>query len=178
MNAIHNRFLSSQVDEGAALDSRSDLVDICPVAGDPPDRYVIQYRCLGLTRTADLRVVEGASWTVGIWFPSNYLRTADPYRTLTWLAGDLWHPNVLPARHLVCIGLLAPGTGLVELVHRIFDLITYHRWAAHDALCHDAAQWARNERHRFPIDRRPLVWRRPTGVSPDPSVPQPSGAGP
>jgi hypothetical protein len=85
---------------------------------------------------------------------------ARPAEVVTWLAPlNVHHPNVLGP--MVCIGTIDPGTGVVDLAFRLYDLVRYELWASHDALNPDAAQFARNNVDRFPLDRRPLKRRPP-----------------
>lgn len=159
---ILKSFLTRQRDDAAALNRESDLVEIVPVWGDPPSRYRVRFRCRGLIGSAEA-VEESDRFEVGIWFPPDYLRRADPFQVLTWLGPpDVFHPNISPMLPLVCIGRLTRGTRLVDLVHRLFDVITYNNvtMVEHDALNRAACDWARKNRQRFPVDRRPLKRRR------------------
>ena len=77
-----------------------------------------------------------------------------------------WHPNV---RHpLICIGRVIPGTPLVDLVHRVFEIVTWqhHTSVEIDALNAAACQWARTNADRLPVDRRPLLHRHVASARP------------
>jgi hypothetical protein len=155
-------FLGQQREQAMALNGDSDLVEIQPMAGDPPSRYRVELRCKGLVRSVDGAVNEADRFEIGIWFPSDYLRRADPFQVLTWLGPpDVFHPNISDIVPLICIGRLSRGTSLVNIVYRLFDLVTYSNvtMVEHDALNRAACAWARENRHRFPIDRRPLKRR-------------------
>jgi len=159
---IFEAFLKRQHEEGTALAESSDLLDLYPVGGDPPDRYVAQFRCKGLTRTADFEVAESDVFEVGIWFPSDYLRRADPFQVLTWLGPwNVFHPNISDKAPFICIGKLAPNTSLVDILYQCFEIITYNKVTMRedDALNADACRWSRDNQRRFPIDRRPLKRR-------------------
>jgi hypothetical protein len=56
---------------------------------------------------------------------------------------------------------------LVDLLFQCFEVITYQKVTMRedDALNHAACAWAREHQQRFPIDRRPLKWRRPEQVA-------------
>jgi hypothetical protein len=154
-DAVYEGFLKRQIEEGLALAAQSDLVEIVPLA---PDRYILILRCKGLVRGADGAVAEASEFHVGVWFPSDYCRRVNPYEVLTWLEPQaIWAPNVRPP--LICVGPIAPSTGLCDLIYRVFEIITYESFAAHDALNVDASQWARNHQDLFPVDRRPLKRR-------------------
>jgi hypothetical protein len=158
MDRIFDSFLRRQWEEGRALADESDLVSLA-AAGSPPDRYVLDLRCTGLVEASPNEVVEANHCSVGIWFPPTYLRIADSFRVLTWLAPrNVFHPNVSPTDPFICIGDIAPGTELVELIYRIFDVVTWRNVTVNEgnALNAAACQWARQHPDRYPVDRRPL----------------------
>jgi hypothetical protein len=79
---------------------------------------------------------------------------------LAWIEPrGAFHPNVRAP--FICIGRLAPGTPLVDLLYRCFEVITWNRVTMRedDALDRDACGWARRNQQRFPVDRRPLKRR-------------------
>ncbi len=153
-------FLQQQFAQGMALADKSDLLELFPMpnGGDPPDHYMVRFGCKGLVRTSGDEVVEAADFRLGIAFPADYLRRVEPAEVLTWFdPPHVWHPNIRPP--WICVGHIGPGTELVDLLYQCYEIITYHNWAAHDALNPDAAQWCRNHQDRFPVDRRPLKRR-------------------
>jgi hypothetical protein len=158
---ILETFLARQHDEGMALCRQSDLVELRPIGPAPIQKYVAAFRCTGLCRTPDGQIAEMPYSEVGIFFPDHYLRHSDPYQILMWLGPQhVWHPNIGHHVPLICLGRLGPGTRLTDILYQLFEIITYQRFATHDALNHDAAAWARQNQHRFPVDRRPLKRRR------------------
>jgi ubiquitin-protein ligase len=152
---VFETFLQQQFQQGTALARQSDLVELIPLA---LDRYVAQYRCKGLVRGPSGEIVEASEFAVGIWFHADYLWEVRPAYLLTWLhPHEVWHPNIRSPG--ICIGHIAPGMEIADLLYQCFEIITYHNWSAHDPLNPDAAQWARNNQSRFPIDERPLKRR-------------------
>jgi hypothetical protein len=91
-------------------------------------------------------------------FPSDYLRSAsDAGRIVNLLAPvQLFHPNV--KWPFICIGRVAPGTGLVELVYRLYEILTFQKMtpSEHDALNHEACAWVRHHMALFPLSAAPL----------------------
>jgi len=159
---IFEAFLKRQYEEGAALARSSDLLELHPMGGDPPDRYVARFRCKGLIRSQTGEVVEADCFEVGVWFPSDYLRRAEPFRVLTWLGPfDVFHPNIGDKAPFICLGKLKPNTPLTDILYQCFEIITYNKVTMRedDALNADACVWARENQHKFPIDRRPLKRR-------------------
>jgi hypothetical protein len=160
IDVVFRSFLARQFEEGMKLASSSDLLDLVSLGESPPDRYVAVFRCKGLVLSPQSVPVEADRFHVGIWFPSDYLRRADPFQVLTWLQpAEVFHPNIKsPA---VCIGPIAPGTTLVNLLYRLFEVVTFREVTTieDNALDLEACAWVRRTRHLFPVDRRPLKWR-------------------
>ncbi|MFY9556916.1 MAG: hypothetical protein WAV20_17220 [Blastocatellia bacterium] len=158
---IFEAFLNRQYEEGMALAGASDLIELYPISGNPPDRYIAQFNCKGLIRSEGA-VVESDHFEVGIWFPSDYLRRAEPFQVLTWLGPwQVFHPNISDKGPFICVGKLAPNTPLVDIIYQCFEIITYNKVTMRedDALNGEACVWARANQHKFPIDRRPLKRR-------------------
>jgi hypothetical protein len=163
---VFRMFLMAQLDAGLALSTRSDILELTPQLGDPPDRYIADYRCLGLVRK-DRDVGLADRFIVGIRFPADYLGTFQPERVITILAPtNIWHPNVTGP--FLCPGEMQPGTPLVDLLFQIYDVLSGHRVTMdeHHALNPDACAWARAHRDAFPSDHRPLCRRPVRGWAP------------
>jgi hypothetical protein len=157
---VFETWLRRQHDDGQVLASQSDLLDLVAFRSD---RFMARFSCRGLVRHASGAIVEADAFSVGIWFPSDYLRTAPhPAHVLTWLGPrEIWHPNISSEAPLICVGHLAPGTSLVDLLYQVFEIITWRKVTMRedDALNREACQWARNHPSRYPVDRRPLKHR-------------------
>ena len=160
-DAILSSFLERSHDEAMALAASSDLLDLEPLAGTPPMRFIAHFKCRSLVYR-DNTVQEAEQFAVGFSFPRDYLRSApQPLRMITWLGPhDIHHPNILGP--FICVGKLAQGVGLVELLYQTFELITFQRVTMRedDALNAAACAWARQHVEELPIDTRPLKWRR------------------
>jgi hypothetical protein len=161
MDKILNLFLQTQRVEGAKLAAESDLLELSAI---DDQHYIATYTCKGLVRDAAGVVHEHDRFGVGIRFPGNYLRSVNPGEILTWRGpAEIWHPNIgVP---FICLGSIVPGTPLVELLHRCFEVISYQNVTMRedDALNPPACAWARRNRDRFPVDTRPIK-RRPLPV--------------
>jgi hypothetical protein len=161
---IFESFLESQYAQGVALARSSDILELVPVDGTPPRRYIAGFRARGLALNPAGEVVEFDRFDVGIWLPDDYLRRAEAPQVLTYLGPSPrpFHPNIRPP--FICVHL-RPGTPLVDLLYSCFELWTYNLYATHDeGLNHAAAQWARNQPPgRFPVDGRSLK-RRPLSL--------------
>ena len=157
---IFSAFLDRQLEEGRALAAESDLFDLIPIDGTSRQRYLVELRCAGLVQRESGEIVEADRFVIGVWFPDHYLRESDPYRVLTWLDPvRTWHPNIRAP--FVCAGRIVPGTSLVSLVYRCFEIVTFNRVTMRedDALNKEACAWTRRNLHRLPVDNRPLKRR-------------------
>lgn len=160
MDKILGAYLQRQYEQGMQLDGESDLLELLPLEGPPaPQHYVARFRCKGLVRTSEGEVREADEFLVGVFFPDDYLRRADPPQVLSWLGPrNVFHPNISDRAPFICVGRLAPGTPLVDILYQCFEIITYQKATVRedDALNHDACGWARRNAHRVPVDTRPL----------------------
>ncbi len=155
-------WLTRQCEEGLALAAASDLLSLLPLEALLSQRYLAEYRCTGLVKTATGEIAEANRFAVGIWFPDEYLRVADTFQVLTWLEPrQAFHPNISARAPFICIGPLAPGTPLVDILYRCHEVITFNRltMVESNALNLEACAWARRNQQRFPVDRRPLKRR-------------------
>lgn len=155
---ILKNFLIAQHSEVMSLAAASDILQIESEPVFPPQRYVVRFNCRGLVRTPAGEIAEAEQFDVGIWLPDDYLRFAEASQVVSiFKPQGIWHPNA--GGPFMCLGHLTGGTPLVDIVYQIYEIITYHKWAAHDGLNPAACEWARNNQQRFPVDRRPLKWK-------------------
>jgi len=170
IDPVFERFMQRQVEQGMALAQSSDLLELS-VHPFPPPSFVATFRCKGLVRLPDGAIAEADYFQAGIWFPPDYLRRVDPFEILRWFGpSNVWHPNISDTLPVVCVGRLSPGMGLVDLLFQLFDMITYNKYTPREDDCLNKAccSWARQNQHRFPVDRRPLK-RRPLNLEVSPS---------
>jgi len=159
---IYEAFLRQQLEAGMALANNSDVLALTPLPGsEPPSRYIAHFSGRnGLVRDPRGGIVEFDKFVVGICFPEDYLRRVNIPQVLTYLGPhpDPWHPNIRPP--FVCAHI-EPGSSLVDILYACFEIWTWNLFATGDeGLNHAASQWSRKqERSRFPVDRRPLKRR-------------------
>lgn len=150
-------FLRLQETAAAELAANSDIFSYAPISGDPPYRYLLEFRCAGLQRV-DGQIVPADHFVVGVTFGPDHLRMAPaPPKLLTWLKPEtVFHPNV--RWPLACTGDVRPGTGIVDLAHRLYEIASWQKFTPveHDSLNRDACAWAREHLDAFPLDARPL----------------------
>ncbi|MFN8644451.1 MAG: hypothetical protein U0802_23380 [Candidatus Binatia bacterium] len=157
MDAILHNFLSAELAAGLRLAEASDCLRLLPLGPEPVQRYLAHFDAATLVRDASGRVRAAQGFTVGLSFPSDYLRRADPFAVAAFLApAEVFLPNVRPP--FLCLGRIAPGTGLCDLLYQAFEIGTGAKVTMRedDALNAEACAWARRNLDRFPVDRRSL----------------------
>lgn len=167
-DSVLRGFLARQLEEGTRLATSSDLLELTPAGDEVPSRYLARFRCRGLIRSRAGDVTEADDFRVGIWFPPEYLRRAEPWEVLTWLGPtNIFHPNVSDRAPFICVGRLSPGTSLVDILYQVFEIVSGQKFTCRedDALNLKACVYYRNNPRRFPIDRRPLLRAGLRGVA-------------
>jgi len=154
VDKIFQSFLDRQMRDGLALAESSDLVKVLPL---DPQHYLTAFSCKGFVKAPSGAIEVAEHFEAGIHFGPDHLRRIDPSSVVTWFGPpNAWHPNISPGHRTVCIGNMSVGVGLTELIYQLFEIITWRRLTMHHSLNPEAAQWARNHRHLYPVDTRPL----------------------
>ena len=152
---IREAWLQQQFHEAMSCARHSDILDLAPVGGKPPYRYLARFRCAGLALVDDAVTVIDEH-LVGIRFPADYQRTScDPGQVLTWLEPvAAFAPNIRAP--FCCVGHIPPGMPLLSLLQQLYQMISWQRFTPDegDALNPRACRWARLNLDRLPIDRR------------------------
>jgi hypothetical protein len=156
VDRIFDAWLNRQQEDAEAFAAQTDLVRLAPFDPErPSQRYIAEFGCRGLVRTSDGAVEEADRFVVGLYFPPDYLRRLDPWTVVTLFEPlSVWHPNVRLTG--ICVGRVRPGTGLIDLVDQVHQILTFQNMRIDDPLNPEAAAWARDHLDRFPVDRRPL----------------------
>ena len=154
---IQDAFFRSLLPDAVDFNRRSDLARLHPQPGDPTRRYIYELNCRGLVRQPDGEIVEADHFEFGINFFDGYLRRSDPAALITCFRTDIWHPNSMLGTPFICLGENAPGLRLMDICLTLFEIVAYHKFNPASPLNEAAAEWARNNQHRFPLDRRSLL---------------------
>ncbi len=159
---IFQSFLERQYAEGRALSDESDILDLHVAAAAPP-HFVVDFHCKGLIKNAAGKIEEAEEFKVAIWYPPDSLRRrASTFEMLRMLSPCVFHPNVSAELPLICLGTIAAGNSLVDIIHRLYEVITYQRWnpMETDSLNRAACSWARRHQEMFPLQRSALRRQR------------------
>ena len=131
-------------------------IHVKPAEGNPPDKYLVEYRVGGLDRGKGGKPVPRDRHVVEIQLTSEYPRLSPKCRMLT----DVFHPNIDPTT--ICVGdHWTAGERLVDLIVRIGEMLSYQAYNIKSPLDAEAAMWADLNRDKLPTDSRNL---RPAGL--------------
>jgi hypothetical protein len=157
MDTIFGGFLEMQHRDSAALAASSDILALARLE---QQIWLASFACCGVARESDGAIIDTDLFLVGYRFSDDYLRRADPSQVISLLEpANVFHPNIRPP--FVCLGRIDPGTPLVELLFRTYDLLTWRNFTPRedDSFDRAACAWARRNLDRFPTDPRPLKRR-------------------
>ncbi len=119
---------------------------ITPTGGDPPEQYHVTYFVNGIYLLPDGRIETLARHEVDIILHSEYPR----YKPICKISTPIWHPNFRDGQ--ICIGdIWGAGESLTDIIINIGDMIQYKSWNSSSPLSADAAQWAIENKHLFPV---------------------------
>ncbi|MDP4181056.1 MAG: ubiquitin-conjugating enzyme E2 [Bacillota bacterium] len=116
------------------------------ITGNPPEKYYLEYNVRSIQIINNV-VSEINSHQVEITIPLEYPSIQPQCRMLT----PVFHPNIAP--HAICIAdHWAAGESLKDVVIRIGEMLTYQNYSIKSPLNGEAAKWASENQHRFPLD--------------------------
>ena len=147
-----------------ALASESDILELRRLARH---HLLARFLCRTLVREPGGPPRHAQGVDTVIYIPPSYLRAVDSYEVVSVVGPPtIFLPNVRPP--LCCLGPIAPGTPIVDLLYRTYEVVsgqnvTPVEW---DALNRDACCFVRNHRELLPADTRPLKRLRPRPSSP------------
>jgi len=122
-------------------------IEIKDVMGDPPERYLINYKIKGLVQNGK-EIIEKDSHLCEIILSGDYPRYEPICRLISMV---VFHPNIAPNK--VCIAdHWAAGESLSDIIIRIGEMICYQNYNIKSPLNGEAAKWAEENIRRFPID--------------------------
>jgi ubiquitin-protein ligase len=121
-------------------------IKVTPVAGDPPETYNVTYFVNGIHLLPGGQIQTLDRHEVEITLHSEYPR----YKPICKILTPIWHPNFRDRE--VCIGdIWGAGESLSDIIVNIGDMIQYKSWNSYSPLSAEAAQWAIENKHIFPV---------------------------
>lgn len=127
--------------------SRHPFIDVEPIAGDPPEKYLVTFKVKGYKMDEKSGKPTLANrHQVEVYLHANYPREKPKCQMKT----PIFHPNF---RYQVCIGdFWGAGERLVDIIIQIGDMIQYKNYNPKSPLNIEASRWAKENVHRFPAD--------------------------
>lgn len=119
---------------------------VTPIGGDLPEKYHVTYFINGIYLLPDGKIEVLGRHEVEITLHADYPR----YKPICRILTPIWHPNFRDGQ--ICIGdIWGAGESLSDIIINIGDMIQYKSWNSFSPLSADAAQWAIENKHLFPI---------------------------
>ena len=113
---------------------------------DIPEKYHVTYFVNGIYLLPDGRIETLGRHEVDITLHAEYPR----YKPICTISTPIWHPNFRDGQ--ICIGdIWGAGESLTDIIINIGDMIQYKAWNSSSPLSADAAKWAIENKHLFPV---------------------------
>ncbi len=134
---------------------------VTPVGAEPPEKYHVTYYVNGIYLLEDGKIETLGKHEVNIELHADYPR----YKPVCTIETPIWHPNFRDGQ--ICIGdIWGAGESLSDIIINIGDMIQYKSWNSSSPLSADAAKWALENKHLFPVgDIDLFVGEDTSGVS-------------
>ncbi len=164
--SVRLRRLYAEYERLKMLFAGHEHIRIVEALGDPPDRYVIEYRVKGLTETKE-GVQESNEHRVQITLGPNY---PNEMASCIVVGKPVFHPNI---DHLaVCTADVSSASRtLDQTIVFIGELITYQAFNLQSPRNGEAKKWTEANLSRLPLERISLV---PRQLLEGPALPVPS----
>lgn len=119
---------------------------VTPIGDEPPEKYHVTYFVNGIYLLPDGKIETLARHEVEITLHADYPR----YKPICKILTPIWHPNFRDGQ--ICIGdIWGAGESLSDIIINIGDMIQYKSWNSYSPLSAEAAQWAMENKHLFPV---------------------------
>jgi len=155
MNKIIENRMKVEIEHLESLQARSKFIRF-EFLGNPIRRFIVTYTCTGIYRDNKTQEIHRSTFNqMVITLSDDYPRVRPHFRFLT----PIFHPNI-SSKNDVCLGDIwnwNPSPAITDFVVDVGEVIQYKRYNPENAFNLDAAAWARQNTHIFPIGREKLV---------------------
>lgn len=119
---------------------------VTAIGTEPPEKYHVTYFVNGIYLLPDGRIETLGRHEVEITLHADYPR----YKPICKILTPIWHPNFRDGQ--ICIGdIWGAGESLSDIIINIGDMIQYKSWNSFSPLSAEAAKWAMENKHLFPV---------------------------
>ncbi len=145
MNARMKRLVSDYEQIKKDFAAHPNIV-VTPIGSKPPEKYHVTYFVNGIYLLPDGKIATLSRHEVEITLHAEYPR----YKPLCRITTPIWHPNFRDGQ--ICIGdIWGAGESLSDIIVNIGDMIQYKSWNSYSPLSAEAAKWAIENKHLFPV---------------------------
>ncbi|NFI04079.1 FHA domain-containing protein [Clostridium botulinum] len=145
MNARLRRIAADYEEIKKNFDSHKNII-VEPIGFEPAEKYKITYYINGIYLNEDNKIETLNKHIITITLHSEYPR----YKPICTIETPIWHPNFRDGQ--ICIGdIWGAGESLCDIIVNIGDMIQYKSWNSFSPLSADAAKWAIENKHLFPV---------------------------
>lgn len=146
MTPARMRRLASDYEEVKKNFAGHKNIIVTPIGEEPPEKYHVTYFVNGIYLLPDGRIETLGRHEVEITLHAEYPR----YKPICKILTPIWHPNFRDGQ--ICIGdIWGAGESLSDIIINIGDMIQYKSWNSSSPLSADAAKWAMDNKHLFPV---------------------------
>lgn len=140
------RRLQADYERVAAAFSSHPHIRLVSAEGNPPEKYVFEFRLDGLVPEGDDAFAPGSTHRAEVFLPMDYPRRPPFCRMTT----PVFHPNIDPQK--ICIGdHWSAGQSLAQLIVRVGEMICYQSYNVKSPLNAKAAAWAEQNAEKLPL---------------------------
>ncbi|GAA0078119.1 hypothetical protein UT300005_24970 [Clostridium sp. CTA-5] len=145
MNARLRRITADYEEIKKSFNGHKNII-VEPIGVEPAEKYKVTYYINGIYLDKDDKIETLNKHIITITLHSEYPR----YKPICTIETPIWHPNFKDSQ--ICIGdIWGAGESLCDIIVNIGDMIQYKSWNAFSPLCADAAKWAIENKHLFPV---------------------------
>ncbi|WP_459482031.1 FHA domain-containing protein [Clostridium saccharoperbutylacetonicum] len=145
MNARLRRITADYEEIKKNFDGHKNII-VEPIGIEPAEKYKVTYYINGIYLNGEGKIETLNKHVIMITLHSEYPR----YKPICTIETPIWHPNFKDGQ--ICIGdIWGAGEALSDIVINIGDMIQYKSWNSFSPLSADAAKWAIENKHLFPV---------------------------
>ena len=145
------RRLSADFEQMKQVFRKHPFIRVTGVQGNPPERYALEFRVMGLVPNDDDSFTKGQAHTAEVFLPLDYPRRPPLCR----MTSPIFHPNIDPQK--ICIGdHWSAGQRLPQLIVRVAEMISYQSYNVKSPLNAVAAAWAEQNMSKLPLEAKDL----------------------
>ncbi len=153
MTNAHERRLKRDIELLENLQERSKHIAI-EFIGNPIHRFMVTYTCTGVYRDDETKEIRRSTFhQMEISIDEEYPRIRPHFRWLT----PIFHPNIDPSGNICISDAWDISISISEFVVNVGAMIQYDRYNSQNAINPEAAAWAIQNKHIFPIGIEQLI---------------------